>query len=311
MVDSFTKLDIHIQTLLVSIFTSIIVSMIPLIFNWWKDKYMLKFKLRREYAFKQRWCIKEKLANSKTPLLKAAEELNFRLWNLSENIEKKWHIHTNSELKTHGKCYYIKSFVYRFLTFMYWIEKVENDIYNFDFSAAAKEEKKYLKYIKVLKYFFSDRKLLEDIGYTTDDEKAHFYNDHIKIYTDYIKTNESSIQTYGSFVEKFETDFSTIEPIVKYISNIRNEDNNYQYNVLKSFHLFLILFLNEYGLDYHYTNKKTFKKLINEKYHNIAIKSSLMKFFIRNKAYKEADWIINGLKLDPWHCYRLQLLFSK
>jgi len=214
---------------------------------------MLGYKLRKEYTFKQRMGIKEKIASSKTPLIRSAEELNSRLWNLSKNIDNRWHNCNELDIKQHGKCYYIKSFVYRFLCFLYWIDRAEDDIYNFDFSVAAKEEKEYLKYIKILKHFFCESELLRDLGYDYSKDEAHFYKDNIKIYVNYIKNGDSVI-SYRAFIKKIETDYAEIQTVVGFIRKTISDESNYQYNIIKSFHLFLMLFLNKYGLDYHYTD---------------------------------------------------------
>ena len=145
MINWFGDLNNVLQSSIISATTSVIICIIPLIINFIREKYLLEYKLRKEYTFKQRMGIKEKLASSKTPLVRAAEELNYRLWNLSQNIDERWHNCDDEDIKSHDKCYYIKSFVYRFLCFLYWIDRAEDDIYNLDFSVAAKEEKKYLK----------------------------------------------------------------------------------------------------------------------------------------------------------------------
>ena len=261
MIDWFSKLDSAFQCAIISAIVSVVICFIPLIVNFLREKYMLGYKLRKEYTFKQRMGIKEKLASSKTPLIRSAEELNYRLWNLSKNIDNKWHNCNEPDIKLHGKCYYIKSFVYRFLCFLYWVDRAEDDIYNFDFSVAAKEEKEYLKYIKILKHFFCESELLRDLGYDYSKDEAHFYKDNIKIYVNYIKNGDSVI-SYDAFIQKIEADYTEIQTVVDFIRKTISDESNHQYNIIKSFHLFLMLFLNKYGLDYHYTDRSKYKKLI-------------------------------------------------
>ena len=309
MIEWFCQLSNELQCIIISATTSIIISVIPLIFNFIRDKYMLRYKLRKEYTFKQRMGIKEKLASSKTPLVRSAEEFNYRLWNLSQNIDNRWHNCEKSDIKQHAKCYYIKSFVYRFLCFLYWIDRAEDDIYNFDFSVAAKEEKEYLKYIKLLKHFFCESELLKDVDYNYSNDEAHFYKDNIKIYVNYIKDGNSVI-SYETFIQKIEEDYTDIQKVVDFIRKTENNELNNQYNILKSFHLFLMLFLNKYGLDYHYTDKNKYKKLIQDKYNNIKIKSALLKYFAKNKAVKEAKWIIKYLCKKNYIWFRIKTNFT-
>ncbi len=309
MIDWFCKLDSALQSTIISALTSVAICFIPYIFNFFREKYMLGYKLRKEYTFKQRMGIKEKLASSKTPLIRSAEELNYRLWNLSKNIDNRWHNCNELDIKQHGKCYYIKSFVYRFLCFLYWVDRAEDDIYNFDFSVAAKEEKEYLKYIKILKHFFCESELLRDLGYDYSKDEAHFYKDNIKIYVNYIKKSDSVI-SYSDFIQKIETDYTEIQTVVDFIRKTINDESNCQYNILKSFHLFLMLFLNKYGLDYHYTDRSKYQKLIQDKYNNIQIKEALLIYFARNKAIKEAKWIIKDLCNKKYNWYRIMGLFT-
>lgn len=287
--DWLFKFDPNVQAAIISATVSLIISIISFPLKGYIEKCILKYKLKKEYEFQQKKMIKERLAQSKTPLIKAAEELNFRLHNLSKNISQNWHTRTENELKSPNEGYYVKSFVYRLLLFLYWIDKAEEDIYHLDFSMAAKEEKIYLKYIKVLKHFFCESDLLNDLGYPYQDEDAHFYKDRIKIYIDYINNNNSPM-TYGEFAKKFEADYSSIKIVVNYISKIKKDPSNYQYNIISSFHLFLILFLNKYGLDYHYTSEEQFKSLASC-YKDISIKPALIRFFEQNKIDEEVKWI--------------------
>lgn len=309
MIDWFCKLNSALQSTIISAVTSVAICFIPYIFNFFREKYMLGYKLRKEYTFKQRMGIKEKLASSKTPLIRSAEEINYRLWNLSKNIDNRWHNCNELDIKQHGKCYYIKSFVYRFLCFLYWIDRAEDDIYNFDFSVAAKEEKEYLKYIKILKHFFCENELLRKLGYDYSKDEAHFYKENIKIYVNYIKNGDSVI-SYGDFIQKIETDYTEIQTVVDFIKRTEIDEINKQYNILKSFHLFLMLFLNKYGLDYHYTDRSKYQKLIQDKYNNIQIKEALLIYFARNKAIKEAKWIIKYLCKKKYNWYRIMGLFT-
>jgi hypothetical protein len=89
MIDWFCKLNSALQCAIISAATSAAICFIPLIINFVRERYMLGFKLRKEYIFKQIMGIKEKLASSKTPLVRSAEELNYRLWNLAQNIDER------------------------------------------------------------------------------------------------------------------------------------------------------------------------------------------------------------------------------
>jgi hypothetical protein len=92
--------------------------------------------------------------------------------------------------------------------------------------------------------------------------------------------------------------YADIESVLNYFVAIQNDPYNMNYNVIKGFHLFLMLFLNKYGLDYHYTGRNKFRGLINDKYSTLKIKKGLYEFLVKNKLKREAKWIIEDLALS-------------
>ncbi|OHD10825.1 MAG: hypothetical protein A2Y41_13415 [Spirochaetes bacterium GWB1_36_13] len=164
MISWFLELPPQTQAAIISSLTTVFLFIIGGVVKYFYTKISLKYKMNKEYTFNQKKNIKELLAKSKTPLIKAAEELNYRLWNLNRFIDKKWH--NIPEVKwTEGSKHYLKSFVYRFLLFFYWIIKAEDSIYSFDFTLSDKEDALYLKYIKTLKNFFCESSLFEELNY--------------------------------------------------------------------------------------------------------------------------------------------------
>lgn len=289
------------QTAIIAGIISAVVSITMFIlkgcWDWFQEKYMLRYKLKKEYTFNQRMHIKESLAKSKTPLIQASEELNSRLKNFSKNIDNNWHI-ISEDMWTKPDAYYLVSFVYRLLAFFYWLEKAESDIYSFDFSVAAKEEKVYLKYVQSLRNFFYDCDLLNpEFGIEYFEKDYPFFKNFINKYVSYMKREDGSLITYEQFEKKIADNCETIKPVFEYISKIRKDGSDQNYNIIISFHLFLMLFLNKYGLDYHYTSREKFRELITGRYNDLQIKKGLMNFFERNKIVDEVEWIVTDLSL--------------
>ncbi len=282
----------------ISAITAIAVLILTGIVRYFYTRYSLNYKLKKEYNFEQKKNIKVNLARSKTPLIKAAEELNYRLWNLSKNIDKGW---INVEKSDWGeeKRYYLRSTVYRFLNFMFWTLEAEKSIYSFDFSQADKSDKLYLKYIKVLKHFFCETDILKELKYDSSHDSNHFFKDNLNRYACYLVGQKGGVINFMEFERKFaESGFTDIETVLHYFARVKNEPDNLNYNVIRAFHLFLMLFLNKYGLDYHYTDRDKFRSLINNAYSTIQIKRGLYEFLKRNKLEKEARWIIKDLRLS-------------
>lgn len=296
----FISMDVKIQTAIISALVSVFLWVCKSLYEWVHDKYIFSYRLKKEYSFKQQMAIKEKLATSKTPLIKAAEELNYRLWNFSSNIRRNWHVVKNwSDLSDSTQYYYIKSFVYRFLVFLAWLEQSEEDIYSFDFSVADKDDKLYLKYIKTMRQFFCDSSLLSNLNNDNQHQVHHFFSDQLRVYIDYVRGKEGDVITYMQFKQKIEEDPLIIMPVIRYISDTTQNSNDCNYNVWLSFHLFLMLFLNKYGLDYHYTDRKKFASLASNNYSQfIMIGKELIAFFERNKVSSEVQWILDDFNLS-------------
>lgn len=294
----FKCLNVGVQAAIISAAVSIFLYILGALFNWFREKYMLSYKLKKEYTFNQKMHIKESLAKSKTPLIKAAEDLNYRLWDFSVNIDKGWHYKYYKNIKERYHCYYLKSFVYRLLSFFYWIDKAENDIYDFDFSLADKSDQVYVKYVKTMENFFCEKLLIKRlIADNPEDSSHHFYKNALSHYISYMENN-GRLLTFDQFTSKVENDFSPIEFVFYYISEIQNKKDDPKYNIIMSFHLFLMLFLNKYGLDYQQTDRKKFQDIVEKNYKDkIEIKEELLLFLEQNKILNEMKWIRKELKI--------------
>ena len=286
----FVELNIQIQVLIISSVTTITIFSLKGLGKLIYEKYSFEYQMKKEYDFNQRKRIKEGLAKTKTPLIKAAEELNYRLWNLTTHIDEGWHNIGEEEWKDE-KRYYLRSFVYRLLSFFFWILEAEKSIYSFDLSKADSKDKLYLKYIKTLKHFFCERELLDELDYATGMSSNHFYKDNLIKYASYVEKNRRCM-TFLEFEKKFQHDYEEIRKVVKYITTIKSDTRNLNYNILKAFHPFLMLFLNKYGLDYHFTPKNKIRKLLRNKYSDLIIRKGLLKFIERNKLFDESKFIM-------------------
>ena len=288
-----TKEQVVVISALISAFVSISIFLLGWIMKFFYERYSLNYKLTREHSFEQRKNIKAILAKSKTPLLKAADNLNHRLWNLARNIDKKWLNIKEVEIQKSEK-YYLRSFTYRILILFYWIERAEESIYSFDFAIADKSDNEYLKYLKALKNFLCDRELLSEMNYPPGSTGNHFYKDEIKKYTRYLELDGMPIE-YDKFEEKYNNNYEQIEDVINYLRNTKKEESNLNYNVLMGFHLLLIQFLNKYGLEYHKTKEKDLKSLIKDKYNNIQIKDGINSYFERHKLKKQIKNVIKHI----------------
>jgi len=295
IINWFNNSSPQTQSAIISASVTILLFIIGGIAKLTYEKYSLNYKMKIEYYFEQRKRIKEIISITKTPLIKSTEELSYRLWSLTNHIDEKWHNLEEDQWNEKGK-YYFRSFVYRLLSFFYWTLKAEESIYSFDLKQADKEDALYLKYIKTLKHFFCDRELLEELGYMPGEQTNHFHKNDLAKYCNFIEKDGKLID-FKSFEDKFFNDYEPIRDVILYVTGIENDPYNLNYSTIKAFHLFLILFLNKYGLDYHYTTKTKLTKLMNYEYSDLKIKKGLYLFLKSNKVVSESRIIIKKMKL--------------
>lgn len=115
----------------ISAATSIVVLSLTGLIRLLYDRYSLTYKLRKEFAFDQKRNLKQEIAKTKMALLNAAEDFNFRLWNLSNNIAEGWHNQPSKNWSDRGN-YYFQSFVYRMLVLLNLIFETERSILTYD-----------------------------------------------------------------------------------------------------------------------------------------------------------------------------------
>ena len=295
MIEYYLSLDSKVQGAIIGGLVSLMIFFSGWIFKIIYDRYSLSFKLKWEFQFEQKKSIKQEIAKTKTPLLNVSEELNYRLWNFIPNINENWH--SIEEKKwIDEKHYYLRSFVYRLISFIFWILETEKSLTYFDSTIADKKDLDYIKYIKTFKNIFCDILLLKDLDYPNDATTNHFYKNDLPRYADYIRGENGEAIDFESFHNKLKDDYSKIKKVFLYINEIENEPENENLNVLRCFHLLLIKFLNEYGHDYQQTDKSKTENLIKDHYHSIKIKNAFEDFLIRNKLVREMKVVLKKLK---------------
>lgn len=269
--ESFLEYDIKVQCALISAFVTIILSIFGHLYNFFKERYNLNYKLKKEFKFEQIKKLREEISKNKIPLLNAAEDLNKRLINFNINIDEKWHEITKEQwCKDNTQYYYIRSFVYRFLVFLYWVKKTEEDTFSIDSTIAQKRDKRFHKFIKTFKLIFCSKELIEKLTIAsisnTEKEhsrkivnKNHFFRNKIENYLIYV-TEEWDMEdgkkgirviNYEDFIYKSLNEYDKLEKLIEYFSNITNDEKNPKLNVLRCLQIVLIEFLNEFGHSYH------------------------------------------------------------
>lgn len=245
------------------------------------EKFSLNYKMKIEFEFEQKKKLKEEIAKNKIPLVNSIEELNHRMFNFNKNIEKKWHQLTKEKWKT-GDNYYLKSFVYRFLVFLYWMLKTEKDIITIDSTIADKKDILYLQYIKTFKDIFTDTDLLKELGYESSSNTNHFFKNNLIQYSKWV-VEDGNLIDYDVFEINSKDEYKKMSKVIEYFSKIENLPTDKSLNVLKCFHLLAISFLNKFGHHYQITNQEKMDKLLKKYSSEIKVKGGFKKFINKSK----------------------------
>lgn len=207
------------------------------------------------------------------------------------NIDNKWH--QVAELKDWETrhIYYLKIFIYRFLVFLHWTLKTEEDIISIDSTPANKKDILYLQYIKTFKDIFTDTGILKELNYESASNTNHFFKNNLIKYIKWI-VKDGKIMDYDEFITNSKGKYEAMSNVIEYFTEIENDVSDKSLNVLKCFHLMSTSFLNKFGHYYQITEKEKLEKLLNKYKSEITIKEGF-KLFIEKNKFKE---IIEKLK---------------
>jgi hypothetical protein len=286
MMDWLNTLDIKIQVVLISSATSILIFLLGWFFKGLYERYSLNYKLKKEFEFEQKKQLKQDIAKNKIYLLNAAEELNHRLWNFSQNVGKDWHNVSEKDWFKKDQ-YYINSFIYRFLVFIHWILKTEKDTVSVDSTIADENDIRFLKYIKTFKDIFTDADLLVELKYDRTHNSNHFFKNDLVGYSKFVLNYTNQVFDFDDFENILKKNYSPLQKVIEYFSSIRDNDLDKNLNILRCTHLLVISFLNEFGHSYQKTEKKKINKISGVYKSKIKIKLGFTEFIEKSKLQDE------------------------
>ncbi|WP_299111930.1 hypothetical protein [uncultured Winogradskyella sp.] len=245
------------------------------------DRKFLKFRLNQEHKYEQRKKIKEVLAKNKTHLLNSAEDLNHRLWNFINNQDKNWH-KVDGEYFENGHNYF-NSFVYRILAFYGWLRIIEKQMIYLDTTIATKDDLNFIKYIKVFPQIMCDLALFKGENYDSNNASDHFFrNSFQNIALILVKGDE--VTDYANLFDELNYCQEEYTQMCEFIDGISSTEERLRFDRLKLLHLTLIAFINKYGYDFQYTEKKKIEYIA--------------KTPRKSKLIKNYTYLIQRIKLD-------------
>lgn len=251
--------DVRVQAALIAAFVTVFILILKGLSKPFWEKHFHNFKLESDYNFEQRKKVKEAIFKHKVVLLNAAESLNYRMWNFSDNAPEGWHrLDDDSKL---SEKYYLLSFCYRFLLFFSICREIEKEMVYLDSTVSTTIDLNFIKYIKLFPQLFCDVAIFKGIEYDNSADNDHFYSDDFKTELKKMKIEDRLLEFEEFKALSLKNDF---EKIIKYFSGVSSNRDCVRWQVLNSFHFLLIAFLNDYGYDFQVTSKKQLNALANK-----------------------------------------------
>lgn len=281
---------------------STIISLVILVIGWllktWHVKESLAHKLHTEHEFEQKKRVKDETAKTKTPMLQACEFLNYRLWNLDSHLDKNW-LNLEQEKWLDQRHHYLRSFVYKWLCLVHCTLEAEKSVAHIDATFSDERDLLYLKYVKAIRFVFTDQQLLKSLDYDDRATDNHFYVDYLSKYASYV-VKDGKVLDYHEFEEKLQTGYDDIVDVFKFFSVTKSEDRNKSLSLIRVLHIVILSFLNEFGHEYQKTKAKDMRKLLSESYKKLPIKSDFKNYVEKHKLRPHIDenLVLLGL-VDP------------
>ncbi|MCT3758848.1 hypothetical protein HZQ19_04030 [Elizabethkingia anophelis] len=244
---------------LISAFTTIIVLFLTLTTKNFIETRILRSKLNTEHRFEQRKKIKEALAKHKVHLLTACEDVNHRLWNLSNNHHRNW-IKINGDY--HKEHYYFHSTAYKLLCLYFWIGRIKKEMIFLDTTIASKEDLEFIKFLKLFPNVLCDLTFIA--GDSADGEYAidHFFRTEFEQFPNLISNAINEPITYSDYKAKIPHMKQDLVTLYQYIDGVNPDEQRMRWDRLHLLHLTVIIFLNNYGYDFQKTNEKKIEQII-------------------------------------------------
>jgi len=221
------------------------------------DKHLLRFQLKQNYIADQSKKIKDVVSINKGNLLKNGELLNHRLFNFATNYDTTWLVCSGNYTANR---HYMDTMVYRLLGFFGYIKIIERDLIYLDTTISQKSDLRLLKYFRLFHEVMCSVDLFHGFDYDVSKPTDHFFTTPFDNMINHVIDNKRVLDLDDFLAKKIDI-LPKIEPIYCFFDSISPKEQRLRCERLKSLHLLLIAFLNEFGYDYQKTDKKQMEKL--------------------------------------------------
>jgi hypothetical protein len=284
------------QVALISIIVSVITFFLTNYLKNYFENKLLKKKLETEHKFNQQKKIKEVLSKYKIHLLTSCEDFNRRMFNLYSNYSQEW-INISDKTKDYSnpQDYYFHSFVYRFLSVLAWIKKIQKEIISIDTTLAAKNDLEFIKFLRTISQLLSDITTFIE-GESAHNAPDHFFRNNLNLFPDAIITDDG-IKSYSEYTDSLVNYQESLLELYRWFDSISPSEDRKRWDRLYFLHLIVMVFLNNYGYDFQKTDETKLKQVLENPLKEVNLEGffELLRHYKldKNKEIKKMTEIVN------------------
>ena len=176
----------------------------------------------------------------------------------------------------------IALYIGSFLLFSY-IRLIEKELIYIDSTFAGKTDLEFIKFLRTFPQLFSDVSLFKGEDYDKSVATDHFFRNHFEHICDsFLNYNDNEVISFSLFMEDCPKYEHENPDIFDYFFNIKVDENRYRFDLIQTFHLTLVAFLNSYGYDFQETTSKQIDSILTTP-RNSRLLKNYKELLIRNK----------------------------
>lgn len=248
------------------VISGVMSSLVAWMFGVLSKRWEIRDKVKVDYNHDQRKALFELIGQYKGRLVLHANTFSFRQWNIYKNEQHGW-----LTQKPGGNLdgYYFKSTVYRFLSLYCFVHKLDAEAILLDPQIARTSDFSLLKYIAAMRWVMTDPSLFADINYDESKPTDHFYTDELREHAQ-VCWEDDKLTSF----EKFKAgpfQGAALQPVLNFFDGLSKGEPRLRWDRLVALHLVLLAFVNSFGYDWQYSDKKKFEEVASKFNHRTVL----------------------------------------
>lgn len=274
MWDWYLTLDPRLAAALVASVVSVLTTFVTVLFtpvgSYLIAKRELRDRLKTEYEYEQRKKLRNLIGRHHGRVLQAAEDMNYRTWNLYTNEDKGW-LDVSDDYREVGADpdnYYFQTTVFRFLALMSVVRRFEAEAVYVDSRIAESTDFRFLKYLRAIFWVVTDTALFQGLPYDPYHFKDHFFRDDLRRACDSLlireeNSEERSFPSLDEVREKMGAE-GTLDSTLGFFKGLCSDEKRYRWDRVVALHLLLLAFINDFGHEFQRSTGEQMEQVADE-----------------------------------------------